>query len=913
MCAASFVLQAPEGNRADGPRLGSTAATLAKSAITTFGAHIRSFVWSTDNKLLAEQLNCGEDSLFMAAMHSEDAQPNEVRLGRKGDASVPTIRCTHHRIRSRGQRRHYVQVSGSRFHASNARPGVDDTNLPKNLVNSCESRAHSSYGPSTELLPWDRPNARKWPRRHTDDHKDNESITIASPKCQNFPRPPHWKTGVPSNAVAEVILVVLPPWCRGGGKRGREKREKWVQQQLNMLRTDRGLEVTQHRIKNGALRVTCVRPPAPTDPQTIPSEAASSSSVLLPSGRASPLPRAQIQGHEAFSIPNNWTDGSESPHPSGSIPQYPMHIVQSPSRFADPSDALRSEFPATSQHRGYSCFSFRSGTLVIAANNYATRPHEQIPPPEVSSKHIEPPSTDFSLPFASESDYPEAQHGSPHITPPLLQIPPHPQCLSANDTGERTLTDFEHLRVEEPDEVAILSRDTYDKPRRLLLPRERGLVSVTMRGTINYIDRGPPSRGHLLLAGNETSGHLVEDACSLDTSDASHLVVAFNRSLNPISLLKLTERGTQEVGTCHLPLEEGTVGGVTSVTALDEHRMFASGEYNHRIHLWSIPQDPAEMSGELLGIGHRSVVQSLLFTRDTSDKLLSAGADCSVNLWDLSSERTINTFKTSNSVYHAHRTPFPFCTLLEVAHRDLQFEIRDHRLVPEKAVQRFGHAIQKFHGRHAKGDVHSSAFACGDREGVVRFWDLRNVGKPSQEVECFPGRRILQVKFDKDTIAACSEDHHIAFMKYKAERVVDVTAPISRAARKQDAEKAYEVQVKAGTQGAVRYASIGTGLVILGHYTWPLFRRQTLAFKAFLVTGFAFFGLSIYAEHALQSLEAEQRYSESIIRKEARIELARRGLVPTETAIAQWKAERLERMKAAENQAQTGTESTPES
>lgn len=156
------------------------------------------------------------------------------------------------------------------------------------------------------------------------------------------------------------------------------------------------------------------------------------------------------------------------------------------------SDALRSEFPATSQHRGYSCFSFRSGTLVIAANNYATRPHEQIPPPEVSSKHIEPPSTDFSLPFASESDYPEAQHGSPHITPPLLQIPPHPQCLSANDTGERTLTDFEHLRVEEPDEVAILSRDTYDKPRRLLLPRERGLVSVTMRGTINYIDRGPP-------------------------------------------------------------------------------------------------------------------------------------------------------------------------------------------------------------------------------------------------------------------------------------------------------------------------------------------------------------------------------------------------------------------------------------
>lgn len=45
-----------------------------------------------------------------------------------------------------------------------------------------------------------------------------------------------------------------------------------------------------------------------------------------------------------------------------------------------------------------------------------------------------------------------------------------------------------------------------------------------------------------------------------------------------------------------------------------------------------------------------------------------------------------------------------------------------------------------------------------------------------------------------------------------------------RAQRKQDAEKAYEVQVKAGVQGGVRYAAIGTGLAILGHYTWPLFR-----------------------------------------------------------------------------------------
>ncbi len=51
-------------------------------------------------------------------------------------------------------------------------------------------------------------------------------------------------------------------------------------------------------------------------------------------------------------------------------------------------------------------------------------------------------------------------------------------------------------------------------------------------------------------------------------------------------------------------------------------------------------------------------------------------------------------------------------------------------------------------------------------------------------------------------------------------------------------------------------------------------------------------GLVSYAERALQSLEISQRQTESVIRKEARIELSRRGIVPTETAIAQWKEAR---------------------
>lgn len=122
---------------------------------------------------------------------------------------------------------------------------------------------------------------------------------------------------------------------------------------------------------------------------------------------------------------------------------------------------------------------------------------------------------------------------------------------------------------------------------------------------------------------------------------------------------------------------------------------------------------------------------------------------------------------------------------------------------------------------------------------------------------------------------------------------------MDRARRKADAERAYDAQVRAGSVGAARATGVGVGLTILGHYTWPWFRRQTLAFKGFLVTGFAVFGLVTHAEHALQTLEAEQRHVEGALRREATIDLARKGLVATETEIEKWKLERVARNAAS--------------
>jgi hypothetical protein len=51
-------------------------------------------------------------------------------------------------------------------------------------------------------------------------------------------------------------------------------------------------------------------------------------------------------------------------------------------------------------------------------------------------------------------------------------------------------------------------------------------------------------------------------------------------------------------------------------------------------------------------------------------------------------------------------------------------------------------------------------------------------------------------------------------------------------------------------------------------------------------------GLVIGAESALQRYENVRRREGNVIRREARLDLARRGLIATETEIANWKAEK---------------------
>jgi hypothetical protein len=53
--------------------------------------------------------------------------------------------------------------------------------------------------------------------------------------------------------------------------------------------------------------------------------------------------------------------------------------------------------------------------------------------------------------------------------------------------------------------------------------------------------------------------------------------------------------------------------------------------------------------------------------------------------------------------------------------------------------------------------------------------------------------------------------------------------------------------------------------------------------------------------------EREVRATESALRKEARIDLARRGLIGTETEIAKWKAERRQEIEETTRTAELAT------
>ncbi|PIL36762.1 hypothetical protein GSI_00452 [Ganoderma sinense ZZ0214-1] len=415
---------------------------------------------------------------------------------------------------------------------------------------------------------------------------------------------------------------------------------------------------------------------------------------------------------------------------------------------------------------------FRSGTLSI-----------ELPP------HVRPFDwKDFS------SIRPQAQqdvdHSELRVAPVLSTLPSDTSTLLPNSLaqpGSSVVTDrSDPADADEQEDTGAASqpidftpklfrcaqriqmrKDSHDKPRRLLTLRPSGFLSVTMRGSLDLVEQASLRYTPLRTSAGDGARQLVEDACVLHGTHKRTVVIGRAGNNRQLSLVRIEDGRVRDIGSFERRSQADKKCGISAVCALMQPGAFATGGYDHLVNLWTLPNegDSPPVPSAVLAIKHSSAVHSILPVRDTSHKLLTGGADCTLAIYDLSSERTVNTLKLSNPIYHVHAVESPFCALLELGHREFQFEVRDCRLVPETPALRFGYSNAKVHGRYTRGSVYTQVFACGGNEdGCIRLWDLRKSSEILETVTCFSGKKVIQVEFDGTRMAVCSEDHQIAFL-----------------------------------------------------------------------------------------------------------------------------------------------------
>lgn len=124
---------------------------------------------------------------------------------------------------------------------------------------------------------------------------------------------------------------------------------------------------------------------------------------------------------------------------------------------------------------------------------------------------------------------------------------------------------------------------------------------------------------------------------------------------------------TTQIGSYDRPAVPGRPEGLTAICAMMQPFSFATGGADRAIHIWNVDHNLQVACPELpLAIRHTSLIHSLLPIRDSSYKLVSSGADCNINVYDLSSERVVNLIKLSNPGFHVHHSGNPSTLLVQV-------------------------------------------------------------------------------------------------------------------------------------------------------------------------------------------------------------------------------------------------------
>ncbi|KZV69165.1 hypothetical protein PENSPDRAFT_686650 [Peniophora sp. CONT] len=359
---------------------------------------------------------------------------------------------------------------------------------------------------------------------------------------------------------------------------------------------------------------------------------------------------------------------------------------------------------------------------------------------------------------------------SPRFTP---SPPPSPE-----PTLDSLPTDEFEMAVEGT--VSLPNDNKRDKPRRVLVDRPSGSVFTLMHhGFVDRYGRASRRRTNVYIPPVPAKEY-AEDACSIDLRDGLHMIVAHSHLSGGKELTLISRSGN--VHHFKRRLRPGDKAGASAVCALPNPRRFVAAGSDHSIYQWTItasaPPSSARLDSDsedefkagfsaherVLPYKHTSAVYALLPISNTL--LASGGADCAVRIFDMGAQTLAHTLSPSNAVFNLHSlaTTHPHSILLEVSHKELQFEVRDTRLEKTSRVTRFGWDAGRTSGKYVRGAVRGEVFACGDRDGVVRVWDLRNTRRPIETKSVFRGAKVVQVVFDGGKMYAVSEGNELAFI-----------------------------------------------------------------------------------------------------------------------------------------------------
>lgn len=188
---------------------------------------------------------------FRIMASTEDAQPNEIRLARKGITRVPTIRSTRS-FTPKGSPRGFGRTRGAP-HIAGLNPSHRDQCFGSGSV-------HTPPSPSS-VTPHNVGESRK---RSLSGDLAGPSKRLRIEPSSAAPRPLDSLHSRRKKKAAEETIMVsieLPPECRKGAPRCNSRRSGWLRSQSRILDTEKKLEVISHSFKGSVVHFRC-RPQA---------------------------------------------------------------------------------------------------------------------------------------------------------------------------------------------------------------------------------------------------------------------------------------------------------------------------------------------------------------------------------------------------------------------------------------------------------------------------------------------------------------------------------------------------------------------------------------------------------------------------------------------------------------------------